>query len=87
MDSETAFVRNTKRDRRRIDDKYTKELDRKAFDAVLGHMQNPTHTEDYIVASGKHLFNMQLSAAVSKLRHMGVITGEETQSRVIKPVW
>lgn len=85
MDADTAFNRITKRDRRRIDDKYTKQLDRKAFDNMLTHMQNPSHNEDYIVASGKHLFNMQLSAAVSKLRKMGVITTEETQSRVIKP--
>lgn len=85
MDSETAYGRNIKRDRRRVDDKYTKELDRKDFDTVLGHMQNPTHNEDYIVASGKHLFNMQLSAAVSKLRSIGVINIEEIQSRVIKP--
>ena len=85
MDSDTAYNRNLKRDRRRADDKYSKQLDRKAFDGVLTHMQNPSHNEDYIVASGKHLFNMQLSAAVSKLRSLGVITSEEIQSRVIKP--
>ncbi len=85
MDSTTAYNRNLKRDRRRVDDKFTKELNRQDFDVVLGHMQNPTHSEDYIVASGKHVFNMQLSAAVSKLRNVGVITTEETQSRVIKP--
>lgn len=85
MDSETAFTRNQKRDRRRVDDKFTKQLDRKTFDNVLAHMQNPSHAEDYLVASGKHLFSMQLSAAISKLRSMGVISTDDMNSRVIKP--
>lgn len=85
MDAETAYSRNQKRDRRRVDDKFTHQLDRNTFQNVLAHMQNPTHSEDYIVASGKHLFSMQLSAAISKLRNMGVISTDDMSSRVIKP--
>lgn len=85
MDADTAFNRNLKRDRRRVDDKYNKQLNRKEFDDVLAHMQNPSHNEDYIVASGKHLFNMQLSAAISKLRNMGVVSTDDTTIKVIKP--
>ena len=85
MDSETAYLRNQKRDRRRVDDKYTNQLERKNFDKILAYMQNPTHAEDYLVASGKHLFSMQLSAAISKLRSLGVINTDDMNSRVIKP--
>lgn len=85
MDAETAYSRNLKRDRRRVDDRFTPQLDRKTFENVLTHMQNPSHSEDYIVASGKHLFSMQLSAAISKLRSMGVVSTDDMNSRVIKP--
>jgi predicted kinase len=85
MDVETAFTRNVKRDRRRADDKYATKWDRSRYDDIVGHMQNPSATEDYVVVSGKHLFNMQQSAVVSKLRSMGVLGHEEASSRVIKP--
>jgi predicted kinase len=49
------------------------------------HMQNPTAGEDYIVISGKHLFNMQQSAVLSKLRATGVLDHEGSSSRIIKP--
>jgi len=85
MDQETAFARNLKRDRRRADDKYAPQWDRAAFDTLIAQMQNPRPNEDYVVVSGKHLFNMQQSAALSKLRSEGVIGSNEASSRVIKP--
>lgn len=85
MDRDTAFARNAKRDRRRADDKYAAAWDRPAFDQILGKMQNPTQKEDYVVVSGKHLFNMQHSSVVAKLRQMGILTGDEAHSQVIKP--
>ncbi|HVX23739.1 MAG TPA: ATP-binding protein, partial [Candidatus Saccharimonadales bacterium] len=85
MDPETAFARNAKRDRRRADDKYAAQWDRTAYEAVLGHMQNPSASEQYAVVSGKHLFNMQQSAVVAKLREIGVISTDEASSRIIKP--
>lgn len=85
MDSETAFSRNQKRDRRRTDDKYMALLDRAGFDKAIAGMQNPSNNEDYVVVSGKHLFNMQQSAVISKLRSAGVLGVDETNSRVIKP--
>ncbi len=85
MDPDTAFSRNIKRDRRRADDKYAAAWDRTTYESVLGHMQNPTHGEDYAVISGKHLFNMQQSAIISKLRSKGVLDNEDVSSRVIKP--
>lgn len=85
MDQDTAFARNIKRDRRRADDKYAAALDRSSFENVINHMQNPVASEDYAVISGKHLFKMQQSAVITKLRQLGVITNGEGSSRVIKP--
>jgi predicted kinase len=84
-DMETAFLRNQKRDRRRADDKYAAQWDRQNFEAFTQNMQNPAPSEDYVVVSGKHLYNMQQSVVVSKLREMGVITADDSSSRVIKP--
>lgn len=85
MDQDTAFARNIKRDRRRTDDKYAARWDRTTYDNVIAQMQNPTANEDYVVISGKHLFNMQQSAVISKLRSNGILAGSEASSRVIKP--
>ena len=48
-------------------------------------MQNPTSNEDYIVVSGKHLYNMQQSAVISKLRTNGVLSQDDANPHVIKP--
>lgn len=85
MDQDTAFARNIKRDRRRADDKYAAALDRTSFESIIGRMQNPVASEDYVVISGKHVFKMQQSAVISKLRTMGVLTNGDSSSRVIKP--
>ena len=85
MDQETAFTRNVKRDRRRADDKYAAHWDRTTYDSIIAHMQNPQPNEDYTVISGKHLFNMQQSAVLGKLRANGVLTSDEAGSRIIKP--
>lgn len=85
MDRDTAFARNQSRDRRRADDKYAASWDRTTFETVVGVMQNPKPGEDYTVISGKHLFNMQQSAVISKLRALGVIAVDDASSRVVKP--
>lgn len=85
MDRETAFTRNVKRDRRRADDKYAAKWDRTTYDSLIAQMQNPGPNEDYAVVSGKHLFNMQQSAVISKLRSRGVLGQAGANSHVIKP--
>lgn len=85
MDQDTAFARNVKRDRRRADDKYASAMDRSSFESLTAQMQNPVPSEDYVVISGKHLFNMQQSAVVSKLRTLGALSNGDSSSRVIKP--
>lgn len=85
VDQETAFARNIKRDKRRADDRYAAAWDRSTFDQYIAHMQNPTVSENYIVVSGKHLFNMQQSAVVNRLRATGVLSQEEASQHVTKP--
>ncbi len=85
MDIETAFYRNIKRDKRKADDKYAAGWDRTTFDSLVEQMQNPNISEGYIVISGKHLFNMQLSAMVAKLRSQGVLLESDANDKVIKP--
>ena len=85
MDQDTAFSRNIKRDGRRADDKYAARWDRTTFENVISQMQNPSPGEDYVVVSGKHLFNMQQSAVANKLRGKGVFGHQDANARVIKP--
>jgi predicted kinase len=85
IDSDTAFDRSKSRDRRRSDDKYAAQWDRTTFETLNERMQRPTHNEEYVVISGKHPFATQQSAVISRLRHLGVITSDDSNSRVIKP--
>ena len=85
IDPESAFTRNQKRDRRRVDDKFAAQLDRNAFESVAAHMQNPGPNEDYAVISGKHLFGTQFSAVSNKLSSMGLIGLDDAGSHLAKP--
>jgi adenylylsulfate kinase-like enzyme len=85
IDTESSFARTQNRDRRRSDDKYAIPYDRGVFDRVAGAMQNPQN-EDYIVISGKHTFNTQLSAIMKRMRELGdVPTTNEVNAKVVKP--
>jgi predicted kinase len=85
LDPETAFTRNIKRDRRRADDRYSAQWDRTTFDTVAERMHSPKTSEGYLVISGKHLFNMQQSAVIAKLRAMGCLSSSDAGNKVIKP--
>lgn len=85
IDSESAFTRVGKRDRRRADDKYAAPIERKTFDNIVGHMQNPQNVEDYIVISGKHSFAAQCNAVITRLRELGLVTNEEANAKLVKP--
>lgn len=85
MDVESAFARLKTRDRRRSDDKYAGPSDRATFERIAGSMQNPQN-EDYIVISGKHTFESQLSAFLKRMRELGIVAGNnEVNAKVIKP--
>jgi predicted kinase len=85
IDHESAIVRVTKRDRRRSDDKFAMPLDRATFDRIAGGMQNPEINEEYIVISGKHTFNTQLSAFMKRLRELNLATQNEISTKLVKP--
>lgn len=85
IDAESAFNRLNTRDRRRSDDKYAAPGDRATFERIAGSMQNPQN-EDYIVVSGKHTFDTQLSAFVKRMRELGLVPSvQEVSAKVVKP--
>lgn len=85
VDAETSFARTQRRDRRRADDKYAPPMDRAMFERIAGTMQNPQN-EDYIVVSGKHTFDTQLSAFVKRLRELGLVPDKgDVAAKVVKP--
>lgn len=85
IDTESAYNRTQGRDRRRADDKYAGPNDRATFERIAGGMQNPQN-EDYIVVSGKHTFDTQLSAFVKRMRELGLVPEKgEVSSKVVKP--
>ncbi|MBC7708106.1 ATP-binding protein [Polaromonas sp.] len=85
IDAESSYARSTKRDRRRADDKYAAQWDRDTYKKILGYMQNPSIVEEYVVISGKHLYTTQQSAAVNKMRHLGLLSNEDASASVAKP--
>ncbi len=85
VDADTSYQRNTKRDRRKADDKYAQTLDRDGFDKIAQGMQNPTATEDYIVVSGKHTYQSQRGAVIRKLYATGLLQADQTQAALPKP--
>jgi predicted kinase len=85
IDPESSFQRATKRDRRRVDDKYNQPMDKETYERITTGMQNP-QGEDYIVVSGKHTFNTQLSAAFKRFRELSLISVNNSNStNVVKP--
>lgn len=85
IDMESSFTRSMKRDRRRADDRYAMPMDRSTFEAIVGRMQNPTNTEEFIVVSGKHLFSTQFSATMKRLHELNLIGHDDAGAKVVKP--
>lgn len=85
IDPESAYMRVSKRDRRKTDDKYSSPLDQRSFEQAIGHMQNPSATEDYIVVSGKHNFHTQRNNVIKKFYDIGLLDSNSTVSNVVKP--
>jgi len=84
IDHDSALARISARDRRRSDDKFAMPIDKTTFQRVTAGMQNPQN-EDYIVISGKHTFNTQLSAFVKRLRDLGLVTDNQATPKLVKP--
>ena len=86
IDQDSAFNRVSKRDRRKLDDKYSPSLDRRTFEQLAAQMQNPQTTEDYMVISGKHAYPTQRNAVIKKLFDLGLIsTNSNVDSKTVMP--
>ncbi len=85
IDSESAFYRSSKRDRRKADDKYAIDISHEVFERLARALQNPSPTEEYVVVSGKHTFNAQRDMVFRKLANSGVIDTSMYLSKVTKP--
>jgi predicted kinase len=85
LDADTAFLRNAKRDRRRLDDRFAAGYNVEQFKEVASHMQQPESTEDFIVVSGKHSYQSQRSAAIKKLADMQIIKPTAAMHKMVKP--
>lgn len=85
IDTESAFVRGSKRDRRKADDKYSASLDKTTFEYQASQMQNPTTTEDYMVISGKHTYSTQRGSVIKRLYDLGLINPDAAANNMVKP--
>jgi predicted kinase len=85
IDAESAFLRATKRDRRKADDRYAMTVDQNIFTDQLNQMQNPTSVEDFIVISGKHTYQTQRNAIFKKLYDLSLLTSQSANSKIVKP--
>lgn len=84
IDPETAWGRQKNRDRRKADDRFSDPLTPQQFEAWMRSMQNPQN-EDFLVISGKHLFNSQQSAILRRLQDMGVVDNDSLHAKMPKP--
>ncbi len=85
VDADTAFARNTKRDRSKTDDRYAVGYDVEQFKQLAAYMQHPEPTEDVLVVSGKHTFATQMAAVLKKLSDIEVIKHSAALHRLVKP--
>jgi predicted kinase len=84
VDPESAYIRTSKRDRRRSDDKYARPFSQAEFTDFISYMQNPQN-EEYIVISGKHPFNTQRNAIMKKMYEIGLLPPDHYAHNVAKP--
>lgn len=85
IDAESSFARAMKRDRRKSDDKYAMTPDWTTFQKIASAMQNPSTNEDYIVTSGKHVFQTQFNAVARRMYQLGVLTANRATEKMVKP--
>lgn len=85
IDTDSAFARVVKRDRRKADDRYSMPMDQNTFETIASAMQNPAPTEDYMVVSGKRTFQTQRSAVIKKLYDLGLLQSQQATTGIAKP--
>jgi hypothetical protein len=84
IDPESALLRISKRDRRRLDDKFARPYTKAELKLAIGDMQPPKN-EDYVVVSGKHPFSMQRNSIVKKMYDLGLMSADHVAANVSKP--
>lgn len=85
IDMDSAFSRVANRDRRKADDKYARRFDYTTFETEASKMQNPAPGEDYVVLSGKHIYQTQKNMIIKRLYDRGLLHSEQTITGVAKP--
>ncbi|PID32413.1 hypothetical protein CR970_00625 [Candidatus Saccharibacteria bacterium] len=85
IDFESAFGRNSRRDHRKADDRYAAQVDQATFNSILGGMQNPEPTEDYVVISGKHTYQTQRGGMMRKLYEVKLLSSQDVNERMVRP--
>jgi predicted kinase len=85
IDADSALNRAMKRDRRKADDRYALQPDYTTFQRIAGGMQNPESGEEYIVTSGKHVFNTQMNTVLRYMYQKGIIMPTHAPGHVAKP--
>lgn len=85
IDSDSAYLRASTRDRRKTDDKFAIPMDKEMFGKVAGFMQNPGQAEDYVVLSGKHTYSTQSKMISKKLYDMGLLDSTNASANVHRP--
>jgi predicted kinase len=85
IDPDTAFARAAKRDRRKMDDRFAQELTIEQFKHLLGGMQHPEPSEQYVVLSGKHVFSTQKNAVLRYLHEKQLIGSTPGMDGMSKP--
>lgn len=85
VDADTAYARNVKRDRRRLDDRYAAGYNADDFKELAAHMQHPDASENFIVVSGKHTYETQRSAVIKKLADQHFIKPSLAMHKMVKP--
>lgn len=83
-DMESAWERAHNVDRRKVDDKYRSPLDRAIFEQYVRLIQIPQH-EQYLVLSGKQMFDAHKSAILRRLKEMNLLDVESLNPQVAKP--
>jgi len=79
-DIDTSYYRASSRDRRRADDRHSVQVDESTFERLMKELQAPLQHDDYVVVSGKHVFNTQLNSIIKKLDDLHLLpTVKKTQ--------
>lgn len=85
VDADTAYLRNQKRDRRKLDDRFAAGYNVDSFKEIAAHMQQPEATEEFIVVSGKHTYPSQRSGVIKRLADKRILNPASVTHKLVRP--